>query len=80
MTLANFEQLARSLGRDGPIPERPIVCVQGLGFVGFAMAVAVASARDERGEPRFNTIGVDLPTPEGEAKLNAVNAGRMPLS
>ena len=80
MTLANFEQLARSLGRAGAIPERPVVCVQGLGFVGFAMAIAVARARDERGEPCFNTIGVELPTPEGEAKLMAMNAGRMPLA
>lgn len=76
----NFQQLARSAGREGPIPERPVVCVQGLGFVGFAMAIAVARAQDERGEPCFNTIGVELPTPEGEAKLKAMNAGHMPLA
>jgi len=76
----NFQRLARSVGREGPIPERPVVCVQGLGFVGFAMAIAVARARDERGEPCFNTIGVELPTPEGEAKLMAMNGGRMPLA
>ncbi len=36
------------------VPNRPLVCVQGLGFVGAAMATAVAAARDERGEPRYS--------------------------
>lgn len=64
-----------------PVRENlPVVCVQGLGFVGAAMAVAVASARDAAGRPRFQVIGVDLPTPEGLAKIEALNCGRLPFA
>lgn len=59
--------------------ERPVVCVQGLGFVGAAMAVAVASARDERGDPRFSVIGVDLPTPLGQDRIARINRGEFPF-
>jgi nucleotide sugar dehydrogenase len=59
---------------------RPIVAVQGLGFVGSAMAVAVASARDAAGEPVFDVVGVDLPTPDGSAKVDALNAGALPFA
>lgn len=58
---------------------RPIVCVQGLGFVGAAMAIAVASARDRNGSPVFDVIGVDLPNSEGETKVTAINEGRFPF-
>lgn len=71
--------LALSENRPVPEGERPIVCVQGLGFVGFAMAVAVASARDHQGRPCFTVIGVDLPTEEGLAKVRAINQGRLPI-
>ena len=80
MALENFEDLARALGRQGPIAERPVVCVQGLGFVGIAMAVAVAGARDPEGQPCFNVIGVELPSSDGEAKVSDVNAGKMPVA
>jgi nucleotide sugar dehydrogenase len=62
------------------VPGRGTVCVQGLGFVGTAMAVAVASARDAAGNPRFNVVGVDLPTPAGRARIEAVNAGVLPIT
>ena len=58
----------------------PIVCVQGLGFVGAAMAVSVASARDAKGFPIFNVFGVDLPNPTGFAAISALNEGRFPMS
>jgi UDP-N-acetyl-D-glucosamine dehydrogenase len=54
---------------------RKKVCVQGLGFVGSAMAIATAAALDERGEPAFDVVGVDLPTPAGSARVAAINAG-----
>jgi len=60
--------------------DRPVVCVQGLGFVGAAMAAAVADARDPAGAPRFHVIGVDLPTPEGLAKIEVLKAGRFPFA
>ncbi|HIF34638.1 MAG TPA: hypothetical protein EYQ75_23870 [Planctomycetaceae bacterium] len=42
---------------------RQIVVVQGLGFVGSAVAAAIAAATDSAGEPKFFVIGIDLPTP-----------------
>ncbi|MBT5471066.1 MAG: nucleotide sugar dehydrogenase [Nitrospina sp.] len=61
-------------------PTRPIVCVQGLGFVGAAMAVCVASARDAQDSPIFNVIGVDLPVSSGLAAIAALNEGRFPCT
>lgn len=58
-------------------PQR--VCVQGLGFVGAAMAAAIAQARDEEGQACFDVIGVDLPTPLGQERVSALNAGRFPF-
>jgi UDP-N-acetyl-D-glucosamine dehydrogenase len=58
---------------------RPVVCVQGLGFVGSAMAAAVAAARDG-GAPAFHVIGIDLPGLEGEEKVAALNAGNVPVA
>ena len=57
-----------------------VVCIQGLGFVGVAMATAVANACDAEGNPSFDVIGVDLPGPEGQAKVDSINAGRLPLA
>jgi len=59
--------------------DRPVVCIQGLGFVGAAMAAAVAAARDEHGQPRFDVVGLDLPTPEGARRIDALNRGRFPF-
>jgi UDP-N-acetyl-D-glucosamine dehydrogenase len=59
-------------------PSLPIVCVQGLGFVGAAMAVAVATARDDDDMPIYNVFGVDLPTPSGLAAIDAINCGCFP--
>jgi UDP-N-acetyl-D-glucosamine dehydrogenase len=59
-------------------PARPIVCVQGLGFVGAAMAVSIAAARDGEGKPFFNVIGVDLPVGAGLYAIVALNEGRFP--
>jgi len=69
------------VARNGASPTKlPVVCVQGLGFVGSAMAIAVADARDARGEPCFSVVGVDLPTPDGRAKVDAIAAGRLPVA
>jgi len=59
---------------------RPIVGVQGLGFVGAAMAIAIARARRPDGTPRFDVVGIELPTPDGQAKVDALNAGRLPMA
>ena len=64
----------------GSDASRPIVGVQGLGFVGAAMAIAIARARGPDGAPRFDVVGVELPTAEGRAKVDALNAGRLPMA
>jgi UDP-N-acetyl-D-glucosamine dehydrogenase len=75
-----FAKLARAAGHEGPVADLPVVCVQGLGFVGSAMAIAVGDARDAADAPRFNVAGVDVPTPDGLAKVAAINAGRLPVT
>ncbi len=60
--------------------KRPVVCVQGLGFVGTAMAIATAAARDAHGAPCYEVIGVDLPTASGNSRVAAINAGELGLS
>ena len=60
--------------------ERPVVCVQGLGFVGAAMAVAVATARDETGQPRFNVLGVERAGSHGERLAAQLSAGAFPFA
>ncbi len=55
------------------------ICVQGLGFVGAAMAVAIANARDAAGKPRFNVVGVDVDHPEGRKRIDSINAGVFPF-
>lgn len=57
----------------------PIACVQGLGFVGTAMALAVASAREPDGSPSFQVVGVELDNEEGRRKAQAINEGRLPM-
>jgi UDP-N-acetyl-D-glucosamine dehydrogenase len=55
------------------------VCVQGLGFVGAAMAAALACARDKNGSPCFDVVGVDLPTKLGNERIDEINSGRFPF-
>ena len=62
-------------------PELPVVCIQGLGFVGAAMSAAVANAFDNINASAFyNVIGVDLPTVEGLKRIRSINAGRLPFA
>jgi len=59
--------------------EKPIVCVQGLGFVGAAMSVAVAIATDEQGLPIYDVVGIDLPNTHGLEVVNSINNGLFPF-
>jgi UDP-N-acetyl-D-glucosamine dehydrogenase len=59
---------------------RKTVCVQGLGFVGAANAIAIAAARDGAGNPLYNVIGVDLPTESGRERAAALNQGEFPFA
>ena len=55
------------------------VCIQGLGFVGSAMAVAVALARNRASEPLYTVVGVDLPTSSGKERIASINNGDFPF-
>ena len=59
--------------------KRKTVCVQGLGFVGAAMSVAIASARDSAGNPVYNVIGIDVPNEAGHKKASSINEGVFPF-
>lgn len=56
------------------------VFVQGLGFVGSAMATAIAISKDEQGAPLYSVCGVDLPTKLGRGRVNALNNGKFPFA
>ena len=58
---------------------RKTVCVQGLGFVGSAMALAVAAANADDGKPLYNVIGIDIANEAGKAKAEALNCGIFPF-
>lgn len=75
----SFADIAKTMGRNIPATERPIVCIQGLGFVGAAMALAVANAHDSEGLPYFNVVGVELPISEGLSRVESLNSGRFPF-
>ena len=57
------------------VKDRKTVCVQGLGFVGAAMALAIASAKDKAGVPLYNVIGIDVPNEAGYRKALSINEG-----
>jgi UDP-N-acetyl-D-glucosamine dehydrogenase len=62
------------------LPALPLVCIQGLGFVGAAMATAVAAARDADGQPCHAVVGIDLDNAEGNARIEAIERGDFPFS
>lgn len=57
---------------------RPVVVVQGVGFVGAAMAVAIALGKDDVGRPRYNVLGVERPIPSSYWKCCRANEGVPP--
>lgn len=59
---------------------KPVVCVQGLGFVGAAMAVAVAKSVNEHGDYFFDVIGLDRPNASGLKRISSINEGVFPFS
>ena len=59
---------------------RKCVCIQGLGFVGSAMSIAVAAAKDKFGDRLYDVIGVDLPNSLGIERIDALNRGEFPFS
>ncbi len=55
------------------------VVVQGLGFVGLAMSVAIASAKDDNNEPLYNVVGLELGNEQGTKKVSDINSSIFPL-
>ena len=82
MSPNNFKKNRISRGDFGLLEQsiRPLVCVQGLGFVGAAMAVATALASDKNGEKIFDVLGVDVPTTNGKARVDAIKNGKFPFA
>jgi UDP-N-acetyl-D-glucosamine dehydrogenase len=55
------------------------VCIQGLGFVGAAMAAAVSSRIHKNNKPIYNVIGIDLDNSSGKERINLINKGEFPF-
>ena len=55
------------------------VVIQGLGFVGSAMAVAVASKLNNDGKPLFHVTGIDLPSDVGQERIDCINSAEFPF-
>lgn len=56
-------------------PDKKVVLVQGLGFVGSVMGLVVANALTEE----YAVIGIDLPTPSSYWKIRSINEGVFPI-
>ena len=59
---------------------RKKVCVQGLGFVGAAMAVAISGARSKEGHLLYDVTGIDRDTSNGRERVCAIQEGRFPFT
>lgn len=76
---SSFQRVLAAAGRDPEADDRPVICIQGLGHVGSAMAAVVANAVGSDGAPVYNVIGVDLDSPVSRDRIDAINAGRLPV-
>ncbi len=76
----SHQSLVDTLKQPQAAVARPVVCVQGLGFAGAAMAATIASARGQDNQPCFHVIGVDLDTEAGRDRVAALDGGRFPFS
>ena len=54
------------------------IVIQGLGFVGSAMAVAISSQLDKKNKPLFNVVGVEVDNKIGQEKVTNLNSGIFP--
>ncbi len=52
--------------------------MQGLGFVGTAMAVAIASAENSNKKYLFDVYGIELSNTNGLKIINSINSGMLP--
>ena len=54
---------------------KPVVVVQGLGFVGAVMSLVCSNASCD-----YAVIGVDLDNPDSQRKIDSINNGIFPLN
>ena len=54
---------------------KPVVLVQGLGFVGAVMSIVCANALNEE----YAVIGIDLPSEDSYWKIASINDGFFPV-
>lgn len=59
--------------------DKQIICIQGLGFVGTAMMIAVAS-RFLKNRNLFHVIGIDLDNSRGKKIVNDLNSGNLTIN
>ena len=59
--------------------KKNIVCIQGAGYVGAAMSIAVASKLDSNNIPIYDVYCIDLPTSEGKKRIDSINSGLFPF-
>jgi UDP-N-acetyl-D-glucosamine dehydrogenase len=59
--------------------EPKLVCVQGLGTVGAANAVAIAQARDGGGTPLYRVVGVEQDSHLGRSRAASLSEGKFPF-
>ena len=71
----DFETICRRWRDQGA----EVVVVQGLGFVGAAMAAALCKARQQNGKPAFGVIGIDLGDARNYWKIGRVRDGLPPV-
>ena len=57
---------------------KKVVVVQGLGFVGSAVAASIASATDRQGRPLYFVVGIDQASSDSFWKIGKVNDGLVP--
>ena len=56
------------------------VCIQGLGYVGSSLGVALGSAKNNNKLPIFNVIGVEKDTQNGKKIIDNINNGKFPFN
>ena len=56
------------------------VCIQGLGFVGSAMSIAVANAKNKDNQMLYNVVGIDLDNDFGNKRIDLLNKGIFPFA
>ena len=55
------------------------ICIQGLGYVGAATIAAVARAKDNKSNPIYNVIGLDINNKSGRQRIDSINRGHFPF-